>query len=215
MRRATFTDAAVSYGAIGGTLAPDLMRYPPAGYRPIERTVRLGSGDERFQTATDLMMTWGIHRGADIVVSDISAGTGEQYVGLSFEQDGSPAAAQPEHHSEQKFSADGTPYISAGVSAMQTIRYLGVTFTAPIRIVFVIEEANRVGFGAGTLPGHPLSGEESFIVDHRDDDSVWLTIRILARPATWYFRLAGPLVRRVQRVYIARFLRALHPVAAA
>ena len=215
MRRATFTDAAVSYGAIGGTLAPDMLRYPPAGYRPIERTIRLGSGDERFQAATDLMMTWGIHRGAEIEVTDISAGTGQQYVGLSFDPHGAPIAEQPEHETEQKFSAEGTPYISAGVSAMQKIRYLGRTFEAPIRIVFVIEEPNRIGFGAGTLPGHPLSGEESFIVDRRDDGSVWLTIRILARPATWYYRLAGPLVRRVQRVYIARFLRALHPVAAA
>ncbi len=215
MRRATFTDAAVSYGAIGGTLAPDLLRYPPAGYRPIEKTIRLGSGDERFQTATDLMMTWGIHRGADIAISDISSGTGRQYVGLSFDADGVPLADQPEHLIEQKFSADGTPYISAGMTAMQKISYLGLRFEAPIRIVFVVEETDRVGFGAGTLPGHPLSGEESFIVERRVDGSVWLTIRILARPATWYYRLAGPLVRRVQKTYISRFLRALHPVAAA
>lgn len=215
MRRATFTDAAVNYGAIGGTLAPDLLRYPPAGYRPIEKKIRLGSGDERFQTATDLMMTWGIHRGADIEISDISAGTGRQYVGLSFDAHGTPIPEQPEHLSEQKFSADGTPYISAGMTAMQKIRYLGLTFEAPIRIVFVIEETDRVGFGAGTLPGHPLSGEESFIVERRDDGSVWLTIRILARPATWYYRLGGPIVRRAQKLYVSRFLRALHPVAAA
>jgi hypothetical protein len=43
-RRSTFTDQSVTYGAIGATLAPDLLRYPPAGYRPAEDSVRLGSG---------------------------------------------------------------------------------------------------------------------------------------------------------------------------
>jgi len=28
-RRSTFTDQSVTYGAIGATLAPDLLRYPP------------------------------------------------------------------------------------------------------------------------------------------------------------------------------------------
>ena len=39
-RRSTFTDQSVTYGAIGATLAPDLLRYPPAGYRPAEDSVR-------------------------------------------------------------------------------------------------------------------------------------------------------------------------------
>ena len=33
-RRSTFTDQSVTYGAIGATLAPDLLRYPPPGTAP-------------------------------------------------------------------------------------------------------------------------------------------------------------------------------------
>ncbi len=37
----------VTYAAVGATQAPDLMQYPPAGYRPIEQRGRIGHGDER------------------------------------------------------------------------------------------------------------------------------------------------------------------------
>jgi uncharacterized protein (UPF0548 family) len=32
---------------------------------------------------------------------------------------------------------------------------------APVRVVYVIDEADRQGFAYGTLPGHPESGEEA------------------------------------------------------
>ena len=54
MRRSTFTDQPVTYGAVGGTQAADLLYYPPKGYRPLERQVRLGSGEERFAHGGDL-----------------------------------------------------------------------------------------------------------------------------------------------------------------
>ena len=44
----------------------------------------------------------------------------------------------------------------------------------PARVVYVIDEPLRKGFAYGTLPGHPETGEEAFIVEYRDDDSVWL-----------------------------------------
>ena len=74
-RRSTFTDQSVTYGAIGATLAPDLLRYPPEGYRPAEDSVRLGSGVERFERAAESLTTWGIQRGAGFEVVDVSAGT--------------------------------------------------------------------------------------------------------------------------------------------
>ncbi|MEY2418953.1 MAG: hypothetical protein QOG90_1633, partial [Actinomycetota bacterium] len=46
----------------------------------------------------------------------------------------------------------------------------------PIEVVSLIEESNRVGYAYGTLEGHPVTGEESFIIDRRTDASVWLTI---------------------------------------
>jgi uncharacterized protein (UPF0548 family) len=47
----------------------------------------------------------------------------------------------------------------------------------PIQVVAVIEEPDRKGFAYGTLVGHPVSGEEAFIVERRTDGSLWFTIR--------------------------------------
>ena len=57
-RRSSFTDQSVTYGAIGATLAPDLLRYPPSGVRPAEDSVKIGAGRARFDTAAAELMTW-------------------------------------------------------------------------------------------------------------------------------------------------------------
>ena len=214
MRRATFTDAAVSYAAIGGTLAPDLMSYPPKGYRPMEQSVKLGSSHERFEAATKLLMTWGIQRGSGMEVTDLENGTGVQYTPVTFQADGTPAVGQQHPVNEATFADDGTPYIANGMTATLKMRVWLFAVTAPVRVVYVIDEAARIGFAYGTLTGHPESGEESFIVEHRDDDSVWLTIRSFSRASTWYYRLAWPVLRFQQAKFTKLYLRALHPVGA-
>lgn len=215
MRRSTFTDAAVTYGAIGGTLAADLMQYPPKGYRPLERSVKLGSGRERFDVAARSLMTWGIQRGSGMEVTDLEQGTGVQYAGILFAADGTPATEQRGADNETTFAEDGTPYIANGMTAKLKIPFGPFTVTAPLRVVYLIEEANRVGFAYGTMSGHPESGEESFIVEMAEDDSVWLTIRAFSRPSTWYYRLAYPILRIQQARFTRRYLRALHPAGAA
>jgi len=212
MRRATFTDAAVTYGAIGGTLAPDLMRYPPRGHRPLERTVRLGSGAERFRLASRSVMTWGVQLGSGMTVTDLHSGTGVQYTGVVFNQDGSAASGRNQSDDEETFSEDGTPYIVNGMTAQLKIPFGPFSVTAPLRVVYVIDEPGRVGFAYGTMRGHPESGEEAFVVERHDDDSVWLTIRAFSRPSTWYYRLAWPILRMQQAKFTTRYLRALHPV---
>ena len=214
MRRSTFTESAVSYGAIGGTLAPDLMSYPPKGYRPMEVEVRLGSGDERFQSATKLLMTWGVQRGSGMTVTDLGTGTGVQYTGVAFSADGSPKTDATRNVAEDTFADDGTPYIVNGMTAELTIHVRPFTVKAPVRVVYVIDEPTRVGFAYGTMVGHPASGEESFIVDKRDDDSVWLSIRAFSRPSTWKYRLVWPVMRLQQKRFTQRYLKALHPVGA-
>ena len=215
MRRATFTDAAVTYGAIGGTLAPDLLRYPPKGHRPLERSVRLGSGAERFTLASRSLMTWGVQRGSGMGVTDLESGTGVQYAGLRFSADGTAAADQNRSDNEETFSEDGTPYIINGMTARLQIPVGPFSFTAPVRVVYVVDEVDRVGFAYGTMAGHPESGEESFVVEKREDDSVWLTIRAFSRPSTWYYRVAWPVLRLQQARFTKRYLRALHPVGGA
>jgi len=87
------------------------------------------------------------------------------------------------------------------------VGFLGLD--APVRVVYVIDEPCRKGFAYGTLQGHPESGEEAFVVELRDDDSVTLTITAFSRPATWLARLGGPLSRVAQSWVLSRYLRAV------
>ena len=81
--------------------------------------------------------------------------------------------------------------------------------SAPCRVVYIIDEPNRQGFAYGTLPGHPESGEEAFVIEHADDDTVCLGITAFSRPASQLAKLAGPLGRLAQRRMTGRYLRSL------
>ncbi|MEW2544345.1 DUF1990 domain-containing protein [Streptomyces sp. NPDC047002] len=86
---------------------------------------------------------------------------------------------------------------------------------ARCEVVWTAYERGRTGFGYGTLPGHPESGEESFVVDLREDGSVWFTVMAFSRHGRWFTRACGPLVRLLQRAYARRLGRALRRLAAA
>lgn len=53
---------------------------------------------------------------------------------------------------------------------------LGVWMVNLCRIVYVIDEPRRYGFAYGTLAVHALAGEERFLVEWRDDNSVWYEV---------------------------------------
>ncbi|HVB41858.1 MAG TPA: DUF1990 domain-containing protein [Streptosporangiaceae bacterium] len=80
---------------------------------------------------------------------------------------------------------------------------------APCRVVYAADEPRRTGFAYGTLAGHPESGEEAFLVEHHDDDSVTFTVTAFSRPATRLARIAGPFAAVIQRQIAARYLRSL------
>lgn len=84
-----------------------------------------------------------------------------------------------------------------------------LAIAAPGRVVYVVDEPRRRGFAYGTLPGHPVSGEESFVVELRPDDAVDFTVSAYSRPARWFTRLAGPAGRFFQRVMAGRYLRSV------
>ncbi|TDC74735.1 DUF1990 domain-containing protein [Actinomadura sp. 7K507] len=75
---------------------------------------------------------------------------------------------------------------------------------APCRIVWTREEERYAGWAYGTLEGHPLSGEESFVVHLDDEGDVWLTVTAFSRPATAVSRAAGPFGRALQRANARR-----------
>jgi uncharacterized protein (UPF0548 family) len=205
----------VTYGAVGGTQSADLMRYPPKGFRPIERRVRIGHGETRWQHAWVETMTWGIQRRSGIRVApleapaEVTAGT---YVPVAFDAEGAPVQPASTGPAEEVFAGDGTPLLRPGDTAIMHVPLY--PFPVPARVVYVVDEPLRKGFAYGTLPGHPERGEEAFIVDYRDDDSVWLTIRAFSRPSSWVFWAGYPIVRLMQRIYTGRYERALaQPIA--
>ncbi len=201
----------VTYGAVGGTQAADLMQYPPKGFRPVERTVRIGHGKARWEHAWLETMSWGIQKRSGITVraleapAEVIAGT---YVPVAFAEDGTPLQpAGTSETGEAVFAPDGTPLLRPGDTAIMHVPLYPPK--VPARVVYVVDEPLRKGFAYGTLPGHPETGEEAFLVEWRDDDSVWLTIRAFSRPANWIFWIGYPLVRLMQEVYTSRYERAL------
>jgi uncharacterized protein (UPF0548 family) len=102
-------------------------------------------------------------------------------------------------------SSDVTPdavvELRIGIGALST--------TAPCRVVYVIDEPDRCGFGYGTLPGHPESGEESFLLERTTHGALTFTVRAFSRPAALLTRVAGPIGHRVQDLITTRYLRAL------
>lgn len=104
-----------------------------------------------------------------------------------------------------------SPAAEPGALVRTTLRLGPVRFVAPCRVVYVVDEPRRAGFAYGTLPGHPETGEEAFIVTHEPDDSVTLTVIAFSRPATLLARLGSPVARAVQEFITRRYLRALTP----
>lgn len=92
---------------------------------------------------------------------------------------------------------------------------LGVWSINAARIVYVIDEPRRFGFAYGTLPGHVERGEERFLVERADDDSVWYDILAFSQPRHLLTKLGYPLVRRLQKQFgrdsAAAMLRAVGP----
>ncbi|MCV7100654.1 DUF1990 family protein [Mycobacterium palustre] len=96
----------------------------------------------------------------------------------------------------------------AVVDAVLVVR-LGL-LPAPCRVVYVVDEPDIRGFAYGTLPGHPESGEERFVVRRDPSTSaVFAEVSAFSRPARWWSKAGGPLVRGAQRVIAGRYLRAV------
>ena len=78
-----------------------------------------------------------------------------------------------------------------------------------VEVVAIVRERDRVGFAYRTRAGHPVSGEEAFIVERCGDD-VRLTIRSLTRAAPQQpWRMLFPALLIAQRIVRRRYLRSL------
>ena len=104
-----------------------------------------------------------------------------------------------------------TPIAVGSILATLT-RQWGCWYLNGCRIVYLIDEgapARRFGFAYGTVDGHVEYGEERFLVEWREDNSVWYEILAFSCPAYWLMKLGYPLVRRLQKRFAADSLRAM------
>lgn len=95
-----------------------------------------------------------------------------------------------------------------GVVLVATYRFGLIPIRTRCRVLYVIADERRRGFAYGTLPGHPLRGEERFIIDQRRDGTVLFTVRSFAEPAGVLPRLGGPITAAVRRKINQRYLDA-------
>ncbi len=208
MRDKALWERPTNYGAVGGTRADDLLRYPPAGFRPVIRRTRIGHGAHRFEAAWTSALSWGIQRSAGMTIEAVDTPrdvAGDAYTPVSFDDTGTPIA--PTRNDEASFGPDGRALLHAGDTVVLRSRLARVSL--PCRVIYVVDEPLAKGFAYGTLEGSPLSGEEMFLVERAADDAVWLTVRSFSRPAHWYLWLGYPLLRIAQSLARRRYLRAL------
>lgn len=212
MRRSSHEASDVTYGAIGATQAEDLLTYPPSGFRSAAYRTRIGHGDARFAAAVEQVRTWQVFTRSDIGVrvDSVAPIDPTSYSPVGWDADGKPVrGAEPVGRPEVEYTADGEAIATPGTTATLTMRVLGIPFRAPVRVVTFIDEPGRRGMAVGTREGHPLSGEESFVIEQTADGSVWLDLRLFWRPSAWYWWAAYPGLVAVQRMYVRRYLRAL------
>lgn len=102
--------------------------------------------------------------------------------------------------------------VSQGAEFRISVGWGPLSVHEPVRIVAVADTDTRCGFAYGTLPGHPVSGEEAFVIHKNADGTVFLTLRSLTQPApVGFWRPVFPALLVAQRIFRRRYLRSLLP----
>lgn len=206
-RRSTHVDHDVVYAEVGASADADLLRFAPNGSAPFEYALKIGSGAERFLTATTTLMTWGAQRAIGIEITDVQSSDDGRYAGVVFDSEGKPAPA-PE--AEIKYGPDGEAFLTSGIRA--TLHWPDKRISRRVRVVYVVDESKRSGFAIGTADDAGVIGETAYLVEHRDDDSVWATTRgFYWAPASGLFKLKAKAAMRLAEKSAAKQIAALAP----
>jgi uncharacterized protein (UPF0548 family) len=105
------------------------------------------------------------------------------------------------------------PDVRVGGCIVNAAPFGPVALLAPCRVTALVQEPGRRGFSYGTLPGHPLVGEETFTAEIDEAGLVVLRIRSRSEPVG-LARLAPPLARAGQRLVNRRYAAAARRIAA-
>jgi uncharacterized protein (UPF0548 family) len=99
--------------------------------------------------------------------------------------------------------------VEVGATVAVKARAYGTWSLSASRVVYVIDESRRFGFAYGTLPDHVECGEERFLIEWLEDDSVWYDIFAFSKPRHPLVRLSSPLARLLQKRFARESLRKL------
>lgn len=84
-----------------------------------------------------------------------------------------------------------------------------MSINEPIEVVDVLRTSHRVGFAYKTCQGHPVSGEEAFLIA-RAGTAIFLEIRSLTAPSDHRgWRAVFPLLLMAQKITRRRYAKAL------
>lgn len=158
----------------------------PAGYRDFESAFFVGHGSATFDRCAEELLHWEVKIRSGF---DIDVKSPEERAGAGL--------------------GSGFPRVEAGQEPTIFVRLGPFRLPEPARVIEVFESETRRGFTYGTKPGHPITGEESFILIHTPDDRVFLVLRSISRAGLGIWRLGEPFVRLAQVIYRRRYSRAL------
>jgi uncharacterized protein (UPF0548 family) len=86
-------------------------------------------------------------------------------------------------------------------------RYGWMRVHEPVRVIWVADEPDRRGFGYGTRPGHPITGEECFLVERDPDGSIWFVTRTVSRISGGRWLVLWPGIRTLQPYFQRAYAR--------
>ena len=92
--------------------------------------------------------------------------------------------------------------LEVGAIVAVKARAFGSWSLSAARVIYMIEEPRRFGFAYGTLPDHVECGEERFLIEWMDDDSVWYDILAFSKPRHPLVRMSAPLARMLQKRFV-------------
>ena len=173
----------------------------PDGYGRVEHWIPVGRGAETYERLVHGILGWGIQRGAGLTVE----------------------AADCSGSGERREPAEG---VRMGMRVVCGFGLGPLRLPVPCEVVWVEEAATavvrsdgrshpqRAGFGYGTLPGHPASGEEAFLARIDAGGTVCFGLLAFSRPSGFIYRLGQPVTRLTQRLVTRRYIRAARALAA-
>jgi uncharacterized protein (UPF0548 family) len=89
-----------------------------------------------------------------------------------------------------------------GTNVAVLIKHFGFWSLNAARVVYTVNDRSgstkRYGFAYGTLFDHAESGEERFLVERHEDDSVWYDLFAFSRPNATLAKLGYPFTRWLQ-----------------